>query len=364
MTRLLSRWLPAVVVPAVIATGAVVGAFQAGAAVTLPAKTPEQVLTLASQSHVHDLSGTLVQTSELGLPQLPSGGPSSNAASSSALDLLTGSHTARIYLDGPANARVQVMDQLAERDVVRHGNDVWLYSSKDNAATHITLPARGASKDDATPGTMQTPAGLAKRLLAAVDPSTQVSVGRDTQVAGRTAYDLVLTPKASGTLIGSVSIAVDAETGLPLSVEVQARGQDKPAFQLGFTALTLQTPEASLFSFVPPPGATVKEQTPTQHPDKQHPDNGQTQAQRGADGSQKARPFTVSGAGWDAVTELPAATLAPDLAASPLLAQTMRTVPGGRLLSTALVNVLITSDGRVFAGSVPLERLQAAAGGG
>lgn len=359
MTRLLARWLPAVVVPAVIATGALVGAFQAGAAVNLPAKTPEQVLTLASESQVHDLSGTLVQTSELGLPQLPTGGPSSNAAASSALDLLTGSHTARIFLDGPANARVQVMDQLAERDVVRHGNDLWLYSSKDNAATHVTLPARAASQGDAAPGTMQTPAGLAQRLLAAIDPSTQVSVGRDTQVAGRAAYDLVLTPRASGTLIGSVSIAVDAETGLPLSVEVQARGQDKPAFQLGFTALTLQTPEASLFSFVPPPGATVKEQAPTQHPDK-----GQMQAKRGAAGAQKARPLTVSGTGWDAVIELPAATLPPDLTASPLLAQTMRTVPGGRLLSTALVNVLLTSDGRVFAGSVPLERLQAAAGGG
>ncbi|MDQ6753355.1 MAG: hypothetical protein M3017_08115 [Actinomycetota bacterium] len=361
MTRLLARWLPAVVVPAVIAAGAVVGAFQAGAAVNLPAKTPEQVLTLASQSRVHDLSGTLVQTSELGLPQLPTGGPSSNAAASSALDLLTGSHTARIFLDGPTNARVQVMDQLAERDVVRHGTEVWLYSSKDNAATHITLPARADSKGDVAEGTVQTPAGLAQRLLAAIDPSTQVSVGRNTQVAGRAAYDLVLTPRASGTLIGSVSIAVDAETGLPLSVEVQARGQDKPAFQLGFTALTLQAPEASLFTFVPPPGATVKEQAPMQHPDRLHPDQGQVPAKSGA---HTARPFSVSGSGWDAVIELPAATLPPDLTASPLLAQTMRTVPGGRLLSTALVNVLLTSDGRVFAGSVPLERLQAAAGGG
>jgi hypothetical protein len=36
-------------------------------------------------------------------------------------------------------------------------------------------------------------------------------------------------------------------------------------------------------------------------------------------------------------------------------------VQGGRLLSTALVNVLVLDDGRVVAGSVPLERLQAAA---
>jgi hypothetical protein len=47
--------------------------------------------------------------------------------------------------------------------------------------------------------------------------------------------------------------------------------------------------------------------------------------------------------------------------AAALLQQAAVPVPGGRLLSTALVNVLILDDGRVFAGSVPLERLQAAA---
>jgi hypothetical protein len=37
------------------------------------------------------------------------------------------------------------------------------------------------------------------------------------------------------------------------------------------------------------------------------------------------------------------------------------TVQGGRAISTSLVNVLLTDDGRTFVGSVPLERLQAAA---
>ncbi len=36
-------------------------------------------------------------------------------------------------------------------------------------------------------------------------------------------------------------------------------------------------------------------------------------------------------------------------------------VDGGRALSSTLVSVLITDDGRVFAGAVPVERLQAAA---
>jgi hypothetical protein len=45
----------------------------------------------------------------------------------------------------------------------------------------------------------------------------------------------------------------------------------------------------------------------------------------------------------------------------PLLRQATVAVPGGRAISTSLLNVLLTDDGRMFVGSVPLERLQAAA---
>src|SRR5450759_1300503 len=250
------RWIPAAVVPAMIGAGAFAVAAQAGAAPDLAPKTPEQLLTLVGQSTVRAFSGTFEQTSELGLPKLPSrGGTWSGPAA--ALDLRTSSHTARVYVDGPTNLRVQVMDTLAERDVVRRGNDLWLYSSEANTATHVTLPAEPAThvtlpaepatQDATIPGGMETPAQLARLVLAAVDPSTDVAVGQETTVAGRTAYDLVITPRSSSTLVGSVSIAVDSATGLPLSVVVQARGQDKPAFSLAFTSLTVGAPAAERF---------------------------------------------------------------------------------------------------------------------
>ena len=157
------------------------------------------------------------------------------------------------------------MDRLAERDLVRQGNDVWLYSSEQNTATHLTLPAGAAGKDLTGRDGMQTPAELAHRLLSALDPSTRLTVGRGIQVAGRSAYDLVLNPRSAETLIGSVSIAIDSETGLPLSVEVQARGQREPAFRLAFTTLSLRAPAAGLFAFSPPPGATVKQQALPEH---------------------------------------------------------------------------------------------------
>jgi outer membrane lipoprotein-sorting protein len=354
MTRTWLRWLPAVVVPSVIAAGAFTSAAQAGAAVNLPPKSPDQVLAMVGQSTVRSLSGTIDQTSSLGLPQLPSG-LSSGSAATSALELLTGSHTARVYADGPTNVRIQVMDTMAERDVVRRGTDVWLYSSQTNTATHVTVPAGAGLDATSAPSGVQTPGQLAQRLLAAIDPSTHVTVGTDTTVAGRSAYDLVLTPRATDTLIGSVSIAVDSATGLPLSVDVMARGGGAPAFHVAYTALDLSTPAASRFKFTPPPGATVKQQTV--------PQRGAATPAPGAPHSDLGPHPTVIGTGWDGVVVLPAGAVPSQVTSSPLLAQMTQAVTGGRLLHTSLVNVLLTSDGRVLAGSVPVERLQAAAAG-
>lgn len=373
MARNQKRWAVAIAAPAVVAVVVAGGVLATSASADLPEKTPEQVLELAAQADVQTFSGTVEQSSDLGLPDLSgfggagSGGSGSSSDGSgtaadqglspeSALELLTGSHEARVYADGSDKLRVQVLDQLAERDVVKNGDDVWLYDSSDDSAVHTTLPARsdastdGASADgpQATPGAVPTPADIAQRFLAAVDPSTDVSLGADTTVAGRDAYDLVLTPRTDATLVGSVSIAVDSETGMPLQVEVLARGESSPAFEIGFSALSLDTPSAELFDFTAPEGTTVTEKTlPTKgdvpEASAEHPEP------------------VVTGEGWASVVELPIGTDTAELTSSPMFSQLTTKVDGGSLLQTTLVSVLLTDDGRVFAGAVPAETLQSAA---
>jgi outer membrane lipoprotein-sorting protein len=344
MSRTWLKWMPAVAVPVLIASAAVAVPLSANAAVNLPTKTPAQVLALAAGEKVSALSGTLTQTSNLGLPSLPTTG--ADASAGSALELLTGSHNARIFVDGSTKQRVQVLDNMAERDLVRNGSEVWLYDSKKKTAVHSTLTAHAAK---ATEDYVTTPDQLAAKFLASVDSTTTVSLGSDLRVAGRTAYDLVLTPKASDTLVGSVSIAVDSATGLPLSVDVFARSQKAPAFSVGFSKLDLAAPDSALFAFTPPAGAKVTEMAPTA--DSARPAPSKTDA---------AKP-TVSGTGWDAIVALPAGKGALSATSSPLFGKLTTPVSGGHLFHTSLVNVLLTDDGRVFAGSVPVAKLQAAA---
>lgn len=375
MARARQRWLPALLIPLALAVAVLFGSVQAGATVSLPPKTADEVLAMIARTEVRALSGTVEQASELGLPEVPAVGPGIAPGTASALELLTGSHTARVYVDGPFKARVQILDPMAERDLVVNGGDAWFYNSADNSATHLSVPVPSRAElreslPSASPRPdMPTPEAMAKRFLAAIDATTEVTVGGSSSVAGRSAYRLSLNPRSAETLVDTVDIDVDAETGLPLGVQVRANGQDEPAYSLAFTELNLSTPDAGLFNFTPPPGATVTEKAlpakpvpsmPAPEPDSAVPGPDATPEAFGQ-ADPKQHGATVSGEGWGAVVALPAGSAPAELMSSPQLAQMLQPVSGGRALTSSLLSVLILDDGRIFVGMVPLDRLQSAA---
>ena len=304
-----ARWaVPAVAAAALIGVAPLVHAVTASAQGTLPPRTAAQLLADVSQAKVQALSGTVVETADLGLPALPTiGGGGGNAASFSSL--LSGSHTMRVWYAGPDQQRLALLGQLGESDLVHNGTNVWAWSSHDNTATHWTVPA-GSHDTPAAPespaAAAMTPQQAAEKALAAIDPSTQVSADPTATVAGRAAYQLNLVPRDSRSLVGSVRIAIDGATHIPTRVQVFARGTTTPAFEVGFTSLSTATPDASVFGFTPPPGATVKEGTlPSMKRVGQKP--SQMQSQMPGSGQKQGAPQVV-GKGWTTVlvADLPA----------------------------------------------------------
>ncbi len=83
-----------------------------------------------------------------------------------------------------------------------------------------------------------TPQQAANQALAAIDPTTAVTVDGTARVARRSAYTLILRPKDTRSLVGSVRIAIDSKTDVPLRVQVFAKGGTSPAFETGFTTVT------------------------------------------------------------------------------------------------------------------------------
>jgi outer membrane lipoprotein-sorting protein len=356
-----ARW--AVPAGALVITGAVLAGSlipAAQAAPGLPSRTPAQLLAQAASAAAPPLTGTVVETASLGLPALPgTSDPTSIAA------LLTGSHTVHVWYGGARHFRLAVPGSLSETDVIADGSTAWLWQSTANTVTEYSLPAHQAGPQ-IVPTPALTPQQAAQQVLAAVGPTTTVSVDSNVMVAGQAAYELVLAPKDARSLVGQVQIAIDGRNGVPLRLEVYPRGTSSPAFEVGYTAVQFGTPAPAELTFTPPAGATVTHVNLARQP---------------ASGSPAPPDVSSIGSGWLTVLDAPAAGLtaagggsgsaasgssADSGAVLAALLGSATPVSGawgsGRLLRTSLISVLITGRGRVFAGAVQPSVLYAAAG--
>lgn len=389
----LLRWLVPATVTAVVAGGVAVTSAAAGGAPDVPDRSPAQVLALAGTSSVESFSGTVRTRADLGLPDLSAlsglggggapGRDGGDPVSGSAADpqailtrLLAGTTTLRVWADGPQRQRVQLLDQFAEVALVHSGRDVWAFDTGTSRGTHWVLPDPAAVTGPQKPSpadalTAATPEQLAGQVLAKVDPTTSVTLDPAQTVAGRAAYTLVVAPRTDATLVDRAVLAVDAATGAALRVQVYARGHSDPVLETGFTDVDLTRPAASRFAFTPPSGADVTTKSlPTPQAPKAPDAAARQDARKAAAAAQDAG--RVVGEGWAAVVvatppkggAMPDGTALPstaDLLSNPMLAQLTTPVAGGRALRTALFSVLLADDGRVLAGAVPVEALQAAA---
>ena len=86
-----------------------------------------------------------------------------------------------------------------------------------------------------TTARLSDPIRLARYLLREFAPTASVRVRGTTEVAGRSAYRLIMNPRSDVTLIGSVSLAMDVETRLPLRVRVMPSGSHEAAIEAVFT---------------------------------------------------------------------------------------------------------------------------------
>lgn len=371
LRRRSSRWaLPAAIVAATLGIASVSHLVSASAQVpNLPPLTAAELLSKVASAKVPAFSGTVQLSANLGLPGLGSLGGS---VPGSITDLLAGTHSATIAADGPSKVKVTMRGQVAESSWIRNGSDAWAWSSSMQTAKHVKMPADGSDNSDAIPlaGTdSMNPAAMASSMLAMVDPTTTVSVRTSAYVAGRAAYELVLIPKSAASTVGEVVLAIDAATGTPLDARIVAKGQSTPALELGFSSITFATPAPSTFEFKPAPGVTVSEATSVSDllpfsVDRHHSgrESKSPDTAKVARAATDTSATTTIGNYWDSVVIRKDSGLSPQIAQI-LGAGTGVTLPGGvtaKLVSTALVNVMLTSDGRIAVGAVNSQALQAA----
>jgi hypothetical protein len=222
---MLGRWaLVAAAATVLCALPTVVGGFSAGSA----SVTVSRLLGSATQPY----SGYVRTQAELGLPNLPALGDVTS--------LLSGTTDIRVWYRAADANRVDVIDTVGERDVYQtpRGTFTWDYGT--NLLTRITgvTPVRLPRAGDLLPP------DLARRVLA-MDPGDTVAALPGRRIAGIDAAGLRLRPTDPATTVAQVDIWADPANGLPLRVEITARGGGRPILVSQFVDITLGPPPAA-----------------------------------------------------------------------------------------------------------------------
>lgn len=399
MKKNVIRWAPAVLAPVLVAATAVGLSGSATASVDLPDKSASQILQFINTNPDIAFSGKVLKVADLGLPpmniipdisqsmvdQMAKNAPeemkdflpqaSAQGELALALEFLGGTHRANIYVDGVKKSRVQVLDLLSERNFIRNGEDLWFYDAGKQTVRHSVVSEADETRAEKEASNFlnansskiafdaTSPASVAEYFLNQASGSTTFTVGNDAMVAGRGAYQITMTPRTSDTLVRSVRLSIDGATGLPLAVSVRAAGQSDAAFEIGFESISFERPSSEFFNFTAPAGSQIIEvPLPTENDLKKY----QGKTPTAADEARARAEFEkLQKAGWSAVVEIPAnevpAEFSLGIKGNKLYKELTKPAAGGRIFTTALMNVLIADDGRIFAGSVTPEKLIEAA---
>ena len=395
MSRNRRRWIPAVLAP-VIVTGLILGfSVQANAAIDLPNKSASQILQMMNTNPNIAFSGRIVKKANMGLPPmnivpdisqsmidemakkmpkemsdfLPKASAQGELAL--ALEFFAGTHNANIYVDGINKARLQVLDLLSERDYIRNGSDLWAYDAGKSLAQHSVINEKEMKQADAQarlllslygtklPFDYTSPAAVADYIVKEAGKYSTITTASDIKIADRGAYQITITPKNNQSLVASATVAIDAETGLPLAARVMAVGQSTPAFEVAFETITFATPAASNFNFTPPAGSRVVE---VAAPTKEDVLRELAKAPvLPTESDAKAKLEELAAQGWGAVAQIPASMVPAQLrllqANNSLYKELTKPVAGGRVFTSALLNIYFADNGDVYAGSVTVARL-------
>jgi outer membrane lipoprotein-sorting protein len=166
----------------------------------------------------------------------------------------------RLWLSGDRHLRIELQSDNGDSQVVVNGDSFWISDPMSNTVYEGTLPASktdktdktGASADQGVPSIAKIQAELTKLMQ-----KVNLSGAQPTDVGGRAAYRVEISPKHDGGLLGSAQVAWDALKGVPLEVGIYARGNSTPVIDLKATNISYGAVPASDFSVSPPSGATV-----------------------------------------------------------------------------------------------------------
>jgi outer membrane lipoprotein-sorting protein len=164
----------------------------------------------------------------------------------------------RLWLTTDGRGRVELQSDAGDVQIVWNDRRVSVYDASSNTVYRVTLPKQSGNDSSVTNGTPPTLARIDK-VLTDAGVHWALSGARPTDVAGRPAYSVSVSPKHDGGLLGSLELAWDAVRGTPLRVGIYAQGRSAPVLQLAVTNISYGAVSDGDVDVAPPAGAKVIE---------------------------------------------------------------------------------------------------------
>lgn len=235
-----------VVVAALAIGGAAIAVAAGGGGPTPPAKPLDQAIHDALAAEPSDGVTAQIQfTNKL----FPSGSILGQAGSA----LMSGA-SGRLWATNDGRGRIELQSDAGDVQIVWNPKQVSIYDASSNTVYRADLPAKSGT-DTNNSG----PPALAEidKFLTALGDHWSVSDAQPTNVAGQPAYNVTVSPKHDGGLLGSLELAWDAVHGAPLRVAVTAQGDSAPVLELAVTNIAYGAVADADVNVAPPAGAKV-----------------------------------------------------------------------------------------------------------
>ena len=171
-----------------------------------------------------------------------------------------------------------------DSQIVVDGRRFTIYDSGRRTVYTGELPADKQDKAGEQPPSLAD----VQKAIARVMGHANVSEAAPSDVAGRAAYTVRISPKQHGGLVGGAALAWDAINGVPLRAALYAKGSSDPVLELEATDVSFGAVDPSVFDVKPPADAKVVDLAP--HGSQQDA----SKPVEGVDAVQAKLPFTLN----------------------------------------------------------------------
>jgi outer membrane lipoprotein-sorting protein len=178
--------------------------------------------------------------------------PSGSLLGGNASALMSGA-TGRLWLTNDGRGRLELQSDAGDVQIVWNKDKVTAYDASSNTVYTFNLPAAAPDSAPAN-GTAPSLTEIGD-FLSKLGERADVSPAQPTDIAGRPAYNVRISPKHDGGLLGYAELAWDAEQGVPLRVAIYAQGGSKPVLELAATDVSYGSVPSSAVDVSPPAGA-------------------------------------------------------------------------------------------------------------